>query len=360
MAIKKILSALFIAFGLTTAVAAMAGENAKPLIIEEQGSFAAGGTVIPAKEAYKPLEPKPEGQTLHGDHAYVFYQIPVNAKKYPLVFLHGAGQFSKTWESTPDGREGFQNIFLRRGHGVYLIDQPRRGNAGRSTVSATIEATPDEQFWFGQFRLGIWPNYFKGSQFAKGEESLNQFFRQITPNTGAFDPEIISDAMAAVFDKTGPAIFVTHSQGGGIGWRTAVKTKNVRAIVSYEPGSGFLFPQGEVPKPVSNSSTFGPLKAFEIPMEEFMVFTRIPIVIYYGDNIPEKPIDEPHQDYWRAAMAMAKLWAETVNKYGGNAAVVSLPDIGLHGNTHFPFSDLNNIQVADMLTNWLNENNLNK
>lgn len=29
--------------------------------------------------------------------------------------LHGAGQSSRTWESTPDGREGFQNIFLRRG-----------------------------------------------------------------------------------------------------------------------------------------------------------------------------------------------------------------------------------------------------
>jgi hypothetical protein len=57
----------------------------------------------------------PEGQTFHGDHAYVFYQIPVKARKLPLVFWHGIGQFSKTWETTPDGREGYQNIFLRRG-----------------------------------------------------------------------------------------------------------------------------------------------------------------------------------------------------------------------------------------------------
>jgi pimeloyl-ACP methyl ester carboxylesterase len=51
-------------------------------------------------------------------------------RKLPLVFLHGTGQFSKTWETTPDGREGFQTIFLRRRFPVYLIDQRRRGNAG--------------------------------------------------------------------------------------------------------------------------------------------------------------------------------------------------------------------------------------
>ncbi len=45
---------------------------------------------------------------------------------------HGFGQFSKTWETTPDGREGFQNIFPRRRHSVYILDQPRRGRAGRS------------------------------------------------------------------------------------------------------------------------------------------------------------------------------------------------------------------------------------
>ena len=40
---------------------------------------------------------------------------------------HGFGQFSKTWETTADGREGYQNLFLRRQFATYLIDQPRRG-----------------------------------------------------------------------------------------------------------------------------------------------------------------------------------------------------------------------------------------
>lgn len=189
-------------------------EKKEALLIQEQGSFMAGGTVVRAKEKYNPLKPTPENQTLHGDHAYIFYQIPVNAKKYPLAFLHGAGQFSRTWETTPDGREGFQNIFLRKGYGVYLIDQPRRGNAGRSTAAATVEAKPDEQFWFGQFRLGIYPDYYKGTQFAVGEENLEQFFRQITPNTGPYDAEVISDAMAAMLEKIGPAIFCDPLPGG--------------------------------------------------------------------------------------------------------------------------------------------------
>jgi len=142
----------------------------------EQGSFAVGGKVITNPGSFNPKQPTPDGQTLHGDHAYVFYQVPANPRKLPLVFLHGTGQFSKTWETTPDGREGFQTIFLRRRFPVYLIDQPRRGNAGRGTVTASINATTDEQGWFDTFRVGIWPDYFSGVQFSKDPEALNQYF----------------------------------------------------------------------------------------------------------------------------------------------------------------------------------------
>ncbi|MDU7464259.1 MAG: hypothetical protein E7K78_08595 [Haemophilus haemolyticus] len=54
------------------------------------------------------------------------------------MFLHGAGQSGKTWELTPDSREGFGTIFLRRGFSTYLVDQPRRGRAGNSTESEKI------------------------------------------------------------------------------------------------------------------------------------------------------------------------------------------------------------------------------
>ena len=164
--------------------------NLPPLQIKEQGSFAVGGTVITNPGKFDPYRQTPDGQTFHGDHAYVFYQLPVNARQLPLVMWHGIGQFSKTWETTPDGREGYQNIFLRRDFGVYLIDQPRRGNAGRSTQPATIQPTPDEQGWFGTFRLGIWPDFFPGVQFSRDPEALNQYFRQMTPSIGPIDGEV--------------------------------------------------------------------------------------------------------------------------------------------------------------------------
>lgn len=73
-----------------------------PLKIQEQDSFAVGGTVITNPGTFDPYKPTPAGQTFRGDHAYVFYQVPVKARKFPLVMWHGIGQFSKTWETTPD------------------------------------------------------------------------------------------------------------------------------------------------------------------------------------------------------------------------------------------------------------------
>lgn len=332
-------------------------ENTSGLImIKEQGSFAVGGRMISSPGEFDPYNPSPEGQTYRGDHAYVFYQIPAEARRYPLVMWHGFGQFSKTWETTPDGREGFQNIFLRRGFPVYVIDQPRRGDAGRSTVAGSIQPTPDEQGWFGTFRIGIWPEYFDGVQFAKDSATLNQYFRSMTPNIGPIDVNVNAEAVSALFDKIGPGILVTHSHSGGMGWLTAIKNQEVKAIVSYEPGSGFLFPEGEVPEPKPSSG--GTLEAAGVSMEEFMQLTKIPIVIYYGDFIPDEPNSNPGQDGWRVRLEMAKQWSDAVNSHGGDVTVVHLPEIGIYGNTHFPFSDLNNVEIADLMSEWLKEKGL--
>jgi hypothetical protein len=336
----------------------------EPLMIQEQGSFAVGGSVIkvpgtfdPIKQgAYNPAGTDPAGQTLHGDHAYVFYQVPVNARKLPLVFWHGHGQSDKTWETTPDGREGFQNIFLRLRFPVYLIDQPRRGRAARGTQPINIPATPDEQLWFGIFRLGAWPEFYPGVQFSRDPESLDQFFRQMAPNTGPYDVQVNTEAVSALFNKIGPGILVTHSQSGGLGWRTAIKNRNVRAIVSYEPGFDFPFPEGDVPSPMTLGGRA--LSAITVPQSDFTLLTKIPIVIYYGDNIPDKSSVNPGQEQWRIFFEMAKRWRDVVNRHGGDVTVVHLPEIGIRGNTHFPMSDLNNLQIADQMSKFLSEKKL--
>lgn len=82
--------AALILAGVLASASAMAAQPA-PLVIQNQGSFAVGGTVISSPGVYDPLKPTVQGQTFRGDHAYAFYQIPVNARKLPLVLWHGAG-----------------------------------------------------------------------------------------------------------------------------------------------------------------------------------------------------------------------------------------------------------------------------
>lgn len=350
------MATLLAVLGLPTWVVAAPGGAPAPIVIKAQGSFAVGGSVVRNPGTFDQFKPGPEGQSYHGDHAYVFYQVPAKSRRLPLVLWHGAGQSSKTWETTPDGREGYQNIFLRRRFPVYLIDQPRRGKAGRSTVPLALAPGADEQVWFNQFRLGVWPDLFPGVQFSREAQALEQYFRQMTPNTGPYDVAVISDATTALFEKIGPGILVTHSQAGGPGWITATKTTKVRAIVSYEPGSGFVFPQDELPAPMASAG--GALEGVGIPLAEFMKLTKIPIVIYYGDNIPDRPMANPGQDSWRVRLEMARLWRDAVNRRGGDVTVVHLPQAGIRGNTHFPFSDLNNREIADLMSAFLKSKRL--
>jgi Alpha/beta hydrolase family len=360
------------AMGCTAPMATFAGGGAAdasaaapaPLVIQQQGSFAVGGTVVTAPGVFDPIaqgaytpNTDPKGQTLHGDHAYVFYQVPVNARRLPLVFWHGHGQSGQTWETTPDGREGFQTIFLRRRFPVYVLDQPRRGRAAKSTKPLALTATPDEQMWFGVFRLGVWPNLYPGVQFSRDSSALNEFFRQSVPDTGPYDPALNVSAVDALFRRIGAGILVTHSQSGGLGWNTVIKSPNIRAVVAFEPGGDYAFPDGEAPTLRFGTNNFTPPT---IALADFQRLTKIPIVVYYGDNIPEQPSTNPGQEQWRVFREVARRWRDAVNKYGGDVTLVELPKIGIRGNTHFVMSDLNNVEVANHLSGWLQRKGLDQ
>jgi len=83
------------------------GANA-PIMIQKQGSFAVGGKVLG----------DPDTRSLHCDHGYVEYQIPVNPRRINLVMWHSAA--ATAWLNRWDGGEGYQSIFLRRGYPVYV------------------------------------------------------------------------------------------------------------------------------------------------------------------------------------------------------------------------------------------------
>lgn len=199
-----------------------------PITLKEQGMFSAGGTVTePVEGTYDETtnwqDPTRAGNTMHVDHANVFYQIPVNDNGNPIVYLHGAGQSRMGWMTTPDGREGWSDIFLRYGHAAFLVDQPRRGEAGQ-VAEGPVDTLAGDQAWYTHFRIGrIAPDRYEGSQFPAGAEAQDQFFRQMTPNTGEYDQAVIASAMndvlKRVYETTGhKSILLTHSQGGLVGW----------------------------------------------------------------------------------------------------------------------------------------------
>lgn len=322
--------------------------------IAEQGIFSAGGTVSKSEGTFDVSNyyTSREGSTSHVDHANVLYQIPENKTGLPMVFLHGYGQSRMGWMTTPDGREGWSDMFLKKGHSVFLVDQPRRGEAGQTSVAGTISTEPSDQTWYTQFRIGTYLNdeftYNEGSQFPEGEEALNQFLRQMTPDTGMdsangaqnIDTTVVAKAVAAAIDeaykRTGKdSILVTHSQGGMPGWETAEYTDHIAAIVAIEPGMA----------PAVDSDSYKALLEKDIP-----------VVFYYGDYIGEEYTDVPAAAMWANMASTADTFTEAYNKAGGNSTIINLPDEGITGNDHFMFQDMNNDVIADHVEAWIEEN----
>lgn len=107
-----------------------------PLTIAKQGMFSSGGTVTaPVAGTYDAttnwLDTTRAGNTAHVDHANVLYQIPADSNGWPMVYLHGYGQSRMGWITTPDGRQGWADLFLRNGYSAFLVDQPRPDEHGR-------------------------------------------------------------------------------------------------------------------------------------------------------------------------------------------------------------------------------------
>jgi len=104
----------------------------EPLVIAKQGNFYIGGKYVESN-----------GDVPMVGQAFVEFQIPQRqTRPYPIVMIHGGGQTGSGWISTPDGREGWAQYFLRRGYAIYIVDQVARG---RSAYIADVYGTPRAQ-----------------------------------------------------------------------------------------------------------------------------------------------------------------------------------------------------------------------
>ena len=170
-----------------------------PLIVEKQGSFFVGGRDVYSKTLSTLPAYAPAG-TVTVDQMYVRYQIPVDAKRHPITLIHGCCLTGKTWETTPDGRMGWDEYFVRQGHPTYVIDQAGRGrSAGNPSAINSVRlgnAPPDQLpqvFSAGHeaawtiFRFGPeYPDVFSGMQFPL--EAQAEFWKQMAPDWNAALP----------------------------------------------------------------------------------------------------------------------------------------------------------------------------
>jgi len=311
--------------------------DGEAILIDRQGAFAVGGQVLG----------DPDIASLHCDHGVVEYQIPPSPRAVNLLMWHSASAVA--WQNRWDGGEGFQSIFLRRGYPVYLWDGPRVGRADWGCAETTY--TPGlgrDQQNFVAWRFGNeYPNWFEGVQFPRDDPEA--WDRAMRARYQEFDTvanmHLQSDAAAELADRIGPTVALTNSAGGLRALLTAMKSDNIKGIVAYE-NVGYVFPQGEGP-----GVPEGPFGPIEVPLEEFRKLTRIPLQMVWGDNVEQS-------ETYGSRLERSRLFAQLINKYGGNAEVLLLRDTGLIGNTHIPFADLNNIEVADLLSEFLSTHGL--
>jgi hypothetical protein len=153
-------------------------QTSEPLTIKEQGSFFVGGEHRTISEPPAGVVAAQTGE-ITVKQMYVQYQIPLQgARHIPVVFVHGCCLSSKTWETTPDGRMGWSEYFVRRNRSVHLADQVSRARSGfdPSAFNAVHDgtlATPRCQEYWTQRISSRGPYFVSGQNMASASPMSN-------------------------------------------------------------------------------------------------------------------------------------------------------------------------------------------
>ena len=110
-----------------------------PVWVREIGSFHVGGSLVtlsglPLRERVStPGGPvhyvDPNGEIAAGQMYVQYVRLAEPRGRVPVLMWHGGGESGVNWETTPDGRDGWQMRFLRAGLDVYVSDSVERGRA---------------------------------------------------------------------------------------------------------------------------------------------------------------------------------------------------------------------------------------
>jgi pimeloyl-ACP methyl ester carboxylesterase len=313
----------------------------EPIALRAMGSFHVGGRIaeVSGKEARMivrqpggpPSKLDPNGQFMV-EQMYVQYFLPQHRKgKYPLLLWHGGGLTGVTYESTPDGRDGWLNMFIRKGWDVYISDAVERGRSGFASPDVWPSQPtflnyqdPYERFRIGE-GAGSWHadpakrRPIAGTQFPL--EAYDNYMKQTVPRWLSTDAAIVA-AYVELVDKICPGVLLAHSQGGAFGFQVAEKRPDkIKAIVAIESATA------------GNLANAAALK-------------NTPVLMLFGDFVDRHP-------RWASFKKTDLAYADAVRAAGGKVDVVNLPELGITGNSHMLMQDKNNGQIADLIQKWL-------
>jgi hypothetical protein len=333
------------------------------------GARAFGGTSVPM--------PDDPTNFQACDHGFAEWFIPPGARKHPMVLVHGSS--SRTYQTTFDGKPGFQALLLGERYPVYLVDLPWTGRAGKACSEYTwspVNNTFSARFVFTN-RVGSWaPNtpassqwFFPGVAFSKDPKALDQYLRNQyvefnTPNNIEIESTALAVLLEELYKEHGiGAILHTHSSSHSRGLLVPRKTTTLAGQIGWEPSFPPVFPMGELPPPIPRADGVLVPAGTEVPLAEFMKLTKHPILLIWGDFIPKELAAANAGtvlETRRIWVEQYKLFATVANRHGGNVKNVILPDAGVLGNTHHPMADTNNAQVFRVVSQWLKMENLDK
>ena len=340
-----VISALFLA----AAGVAMADS----LLLKEQGSFFVGGRTI-YTDALTGSTTGFLGTGLNSgnitvEQMYVQYQIPEGADSHvPVVMVHGCCLSSKSYETTPDGRMGWNEYFLRQHRAVYLPDQVSRARSGfdATVLNAVklgkrppsdlpeIRTATHEIAWL-LFRFG--PKM--GTPFANEQfpvEAFDEFGKQVIPDLNGQLPAVNPTwtNLSGLAIKLKGAVLMGHSESGFFPEQAAlINPTDIRGMITIE-------------------TTCPTLTADQISK-----LAKIPTLVVFGDHLEDVP---SYPNLWKGRFAACGQFVQQLNAAGGDAVMMHLPKYGQFGNSHMLMQDKNNVQVANLILKWIDEHIENK
>jgi pimeloyl-ACP methyl ester carboxylesterase len=339
-------------FGATVGVAAQAIKDVQipdtPLVLKAQGSFFVGGEKVEQTQAE--LGNLGPGGHIAVNQMYVRYMVPQGGDgNLPVVMVHGATLTGKSWETTPDGRMGWDEYFVRKGHPVYVPDQVGRGRSGFNQAvfnNVRAGATPpaNQPVWLRFSDEGVWPNFRFGSKAGQPYSdsqfpvtAVDELAKQGVPDVsfgGVPTPNPTLKALSDLAGQLNGAVLMGHSQSGSFPLDAALINPAVaKGLVLVEPGSC-----------PSRYTT-----------EQIATLAKVPILVVFGDH-RETPTGIPTLPSWQTRFEACQALISRVRGAGGQAQMLNPPERGIRGNSHMIMQDKNNLQIADLVLQWLEEN----